>query len=52
MVPSQVKLVTKHLQPLHDELQKSLSQALWQRKGDPPARYPPVDQVSRPLEAP
>ena len=35
MVSLQVKLVTKHLQPLHDELQKSLSQALWQRRGRP-----------------
>lgn len=50
LVSLQVKLVTKHLQPLHDELQKSLSQALWQRRIDPSARYPLVDQVSHPLQ--
>ena len=46
MMAVQVKLVTKHLQPLHDELQKALSQASWQRRGDASARYPSINQVS------
>lgn len=41
----QVKLATKHLQPLHDELQRSLSQAPWQGRGETSARYPAIGQV-------
>ena len=42
---SQVKLQTRHLQPLHDEVQKSLAQAPWRRQQERSPKRPATGQV-------